>query len=297
MRIILWASLLGILVCALYFGYGCAVTPESYVLARVNGQPISLKDVIKHPQFRSLVREIVTRTLIRQKAAQMGITVDEAEVKKKLEEMKAQIGPGPSWERYMQLSGITEEQLLEEFRIRSIWEEYLKRNVNITDEEIKARFDSNPRFYKRMYGTEKSLTDEESDKLSYEDIKDWLKDYIIQTEASAKGQDILDRLLATADIDYLFLPPEERKRLAQEQMEARKAIEKEDAEKAMKAKQGESKAKEEKPAEKKDESAQGKSESQKKPNEEAKKPESPSKSGDGEKPAQGEKEKASNGSK
>ena len=281
MKINLWASLFGIVVTVLFFGYSCAVTPESYILARVNGQPISLKDVIKHPQFRSLVREIVTRTLVRQKAAQMGVTVDEAEVKKKLEEMKAQIGPGPSWERYMQLSGITEEQLLEEFRIRTIWEEFLKKNVNITEEEIKARFDSNPRFYKRMYGTEKSLTDEESDKLTYEDIKDWLKDYIIQTEAQARGQDILDRLLATSDIDYLFLPPEERKRLAQEQMEARKAIEKEDAEKALKVKENKSKTEEEKSAGKK---------------EETKKPESPSKSGNGEKSSQDQKGKGSESS-
>lgn len=223
--------LAAVLMAVVFLGYGCAITPESYVLAKVNGQPITLKDVIEHPAFKRIIDQIAQRSIIRQKAAEEGITVDEEKVKEKLDNMIAEIGPGPSWERWKQMQGLTEEDLLEEFRIRYLYEEMLKRRVNVTDEEVKARFDNNPLFYKRAYARENNLTEDEADKLTFEDIKGWLKDYVITTEAYAMGQKVLDELMASADIDYLFLPPEERQRLKQEQLEKRKALEAEKQEK------------------------------------------------------------------
>lgn len=202
----------------------CTVTPESYVLTRVNGQPITLKDLMNNPMFKRLVDQLVTKTIILQEAAKNNITVDQKQVQTELENMKTQIGPGPSWERWKQMQGLKEEDLLDQFKTEYLLKELLKRQVKITDEEIKARFEANPLFYKRMYAQEKKITDAEAEKLTYEDIKDYVKEQVITSEAYALGQNYLDTLITLANIDYYFLPPEERARLEAEKAEKRKAI-------------------------------------------------------------------------
>ncbi len=219
----------------------CAVTPESYVIAKVNGQPITLKDMIDNPMFKRFVDQLVMRVVIKQKAAEEHIVVDEKEIKKRLDDMISEIGPGPSWERWKQMQNVTEENLLEQFRIEALYEGLLKKRVNVSEEEAKARFEQNPLYYRRLYATEHKLTDAEVEKMSFEDIKDWVVDYIITSEAYAKGQTYLDDIMTLSKVDYLFLPPQERARIEAEKAEKSKAIlkkletEKEMAEAAKKA--------------------------------------------------------------
>ncbi len=206
------------------FSSTCTVTPESYVIAKANGEPITLKEVTDHPFFKSLVDQIATRIIIKQKAAEQGITVDNEAVKKRLDDMITQIGPGPSWERWKQSQGLTDEDLNEQFRIEYLLEQILKARVSLTEEEIKGRFEANPLFYRRQYARENNMTDEEAEKLTYEDVRDWVKNYIVTSEAYAQGQNYIGDLLALADVEYFFLSPEQRARIDAEKAEKRKAI-------------------------------------------------------------------------
>jgi len=224
MNKILMAGCAGLIVTAFLIATlgGCTATPDSYPVASVNGEVVTLKEVESFPGFKNLVDELIRRRLIAQQAAKLHVEVDPARVTQELEKMKKQIGPGPSFQQWLVENNVTEEQVREQIAISVMFEELLKREVTITEDEVKANFEQNPKFFRQLYGRENELTTEESDKLSFEDMKDWLMDYFKRSRGYSQAQDMVDDLMKQADIEYLFMSPDKRAALKKQQAEERK---------------------------------------------------------------------------
>jgi len=201
---------------------GCTVTPDSYPVAQVNGETVTLQEVESFPGFKSLVDQLIQRKLIMQKAASQSIQVDPARVEEELEKMKQQIGPGPSFQQWLVENNVTEEQVRQQVRISLSFEELLKSEAVVTDKEVKANFEQNPNFFRQLYGRENDLTTEEYEVLTFEELREWLIDYFKRSRGYSQAQDIMDNLMAEANIDYLFMSPEARSALKKQQEEQRK---------------------------------------------------------------------------
>lgn len=221
------AGLVAVLAAALvvFISSGCTMTPDTYPIATVNGEVVSLQDLETYPGFKAMVDKLVQQKLIQQRSAKEGVQVDPARLDEELNKMKEQIGPGPSYQQWLVESNITEQQLRQQIGLSLMFEGLLKRQVVVTEEEVKANFEQNPKFLRQMYGQEKHLTSEESENLTYEEMKDWLIEYMKRSRAYSQAQDLMDSLMNEADIDYLFMSPEARAALKKQQQEARKEAE------------------------------------------------------------------------
>jgi hypothetical protein len=191
----------------------CTITPDTYVLATAGSTKVTLKDIEDHPNFKMMVEEMVVRKIAAGKAREAGIHVDEAEVKKRMDEIKEQIGPGEAWENYLQMNGMTEEMATEQIRAHLEMLDYLKSKVEVKEEEVKAAFDQNPDFYREQYATENNLTADEADYLTYEDLKDYLIEQYTLNQAYRDFQSFVEKIKEEADIKYLWMSPELRKLL------------------------------------------------------------------------------------
>jgi parvulin-like peptidyl-prolyl isomerase len=110
------------------------------------------------PEFAQLrnaiVRSLVEQTEFEIAAEELGVEVSDADVEKRLTELKEQFfeGDGKKYEAELEKQGLTDEQVRSDVRTRLLSEkvfEEVTKDVKVTDEEVKAYYDEN----KAQFGT------------------------------------------------------------------------------------------------------------------------------------------------
>ncbi|OGK08715.1 MAG: hypothetical protein A2Y63_06890 [Candidatus Riflebacteria bacterium RBG_13_59_9] len=195
----------------------CTITPDTYTLATVNGNRITLKDLEDNPQFAGFMEQLVMTQLIEDAAAAKGLSVNDEDLNEKLEEMKAGAGGQAMWEEQLAAQGMDEDDVRGLIRPQMLLTELLKASVEVTEEDARAEFEMNPDYYRRAYGKENNLTVDETENLTFEDMKDYLIDQKKLSKGYEQGQSTIDKLKAEAKIEYLYLSPEEREKMRQRQ--------------------------------------------------------------------------------
>ena len=98
-----------------------AKTKSWPVVALVNGVPVSRFEVDQMMYNRigqQAVDEIITKRLIERELAEKKVKVDEAEVTKKLDDIKKQIGSDQDFAQALAFQGLTEAQLKEQIKFQ-----------------------------------------------------------------------------------------------------------------------------------------------------------------------------------
>jgi foldase protein PrsA len=102
----------------------------------------------------SIVRSLVERAEFELEAVEMDIEVPDAEVEKRLDELKEQFfqGDEEKYEKEIAKQGLTDEQVRREIRARLVSEkiyEAVTSSVKVTDADIKAYYDKNKAQFER----------------------------------------------------------------------------------------------------------------------------------------------------
>jgi foldase protein PrsA len=115
-------------------------------VATVNGQSISKADfdakLESSPAAVSTLQQMVREILLQQYAAKNGITVSDAEVAAKEDQIKANFPPG-SWGDMLKSRGLTEDDVHKLISDQIIIDKAVGKDVKISDAQIKAYFDKN----------------------------------------------------------------------------------------------------------------------------------------------------------
>jgi hypothetical protein len=191
----------------------CTITPDTYTIATVDDHRITLKDLQDDPGFRQMVDNSVMKLLIFDAASAKGISITKAQVDEEMEKMMEQFGSEEALMEFLEGQGATMEFVREYHKFMLTFNELLKSKVDITDEEVQAEFELNPEYYREQYARESDLTVDEAENLTFEDLKEYVVDQLKMARASMLGESTIDELKANADIDYLYLPPEERAKI------------------------------------------------------------------------------------
>lgn len=191
----------------------CTITPDTYTIATVDDHKITLKDVQDEPGFKQMVDNTVMRLLVFDAASAKGISITKEQVDEEIDKMKEQFGTEEALTEFLEAQGATMEFVREYHRFILTFNELLKSEVDVTDEEAKAEFELNPEHYRREYARESNLTVDEAENLAFEDLKEFVIDQLKLGKASMQGESTIDELKANADIDYLYLPLEERAKI------------------------------------------------------------------------------------
>lgn len=112
----------------------------------VNGQPISRAQfdtkLEGSPIARTVLQQMVQEALITQYAADNHITVSDADIAARENQLKANY-PGDAWSEMLDARGLTEQDVHDALRLQLILDNALQRNINISDSQIAQYFTRN----------------------------------------------------------------------------------------------------------------------------------------------------------
>ncbi len=115
-------------------------------IATVNGQSISKADfdskLESNPAAISTLQQMVREILIEQYAQKNNITISDADIAAKEDQIKQNFPPG-SWDDMLKSRGLTEDDVHKLLRDQIIIDKAVGKNVTISDAQIKAYFDKN----------------------------------------------------------------------------------------------------------------------------------------------------------
>lgn len=112
----------------------------------VNGQAISraqLDTKLENSQIaRSVLQQMVQEALINQYAAQHHITISDAQIAQREDQLKQNF-PGDAWNQMLQSRGLTEQDVHDALRIQLILDTALQQSANVSQAQIAQYFNRN----------------------------------------------------------------------------------------------------------------------------------------------------------
>lgn len=117
-----------------------------FVAAMVNGQPISnleLQQKLNQTDRQRVLTQLINETIIEQEAKKKGITVSDAEVNQKLNNMIQTYGGEDSFNQLLSQQGLTRDDLTQQLRVQLIFEKLYATEIAPTDAEIQKYMDDN----------------------------------------------------------------------------------------------------------------------------------------------------------
>ncbi|WP_347550876.1 SurA N-terminal domain-containing protein [Pseudalkalibacillus hwajinpoensis] len=143
---------------------------------------------------KEVMDNLIGQELLLQKAKEEGFSASEKEVETELEQIKAQFDGEDQLQEALKAQGLTLEQLESQYEDIVVVDKYVNEKVgtpDVTEEEMKA-------FY------EEQFTKDAENPPSYDEMKDRIKDYLVETKTQKKVQEIKDELKKEADIETLL---------------------------------------------------------------------------------------------
>ena len=115
-------------------------------IATVNGQAISKAQfdskLESSPAALGTLQQMVRDALIQQYAKNNNITVSDADIAKREDELKANF-PNGSWDEMLKSRGLTEKDVHDALQEQLIIDQAVGKDIKITDAQVKAYFDKN----------------------------------------------------------------------------------------------------------------------------------------------------------
>jgi foldase protein PrsA len=115
-------------------------------VATVNGQPISRSTFDQRletsPMGRTVLQQLVQETLIDQYAKSNNLSVSDAEIDARENQIKANF-PSGSWDEMLKARGLTEADVRSALKEQLVLSKALAKDVNVTPAQIKDYFDKN----------------------------------------------------------------------------------------------------------------------------------------------------------
>lgn len=194
-------------------GPGSKGSEESSVAFRVNGKAVTIKEIMSSPLVRQSLRQILIVDGIMSAAAAQGITIDEAEVDATMEEFKIQaVDRDQEFYEVMDQMDTTEADYKQNIRINMFWEALLELRLEYTDEDLKERWEENPKRYKTIYARENALTDNEKDALTFEDVRETVDEAYKYERFGALSTVMEQDIVDNTDLNITCISdPEQRK--------------------------------------------------------------------------------------
>jgi foldase protein PrsA len=140
------AQRLAVGLAGLLLGTSLAACSGGGAVATVNGEPISHQTFDTRlegsPIGRTILQQLVQETLIQQYAKNNNITVTDAEIDARENQIKANF-PAGSWDEMLKARGLTEADVRAALKEQVILDKALAKDVTITPAQIKSYFEKN----------------------------------------------------------------------------------------------------------------------------------------------------------
>jgi len=131
---------------SLLMGTTLAACSSGGAVATVNGQPITRSEfdsrLESSPMGRTVLQQLVQETLIDQYAKSNGISVSDADIDARENQIKANF-PSGSWDEMLKARGLTEADVRSALRDQIVLDKALEKDVTIKPSQIQDYFNKN----------------------------------------------------------------------------------------------------------------------------------------------------------
>lgn len=183
-----------ILIAIIAAGLLVYLVKDLFVVAMVNGKPISRLAVIRELESRGgkqTLDSLVTQTLILQEAEKNSISVNDEEVEGEISKIKSDLEKqGQNLEQALSSQGMTEEDLRKQVKVQKTVEKILGDKVQVTDEEVDSYIQTSG-----FYEEGQEATNEE---------KGQAKEQLKQQKLSQEFNNWLTQVKSEANITYFL---------------------------------------------------------------------------------------------
>ncbi|MFW5796011.1 MAG: peptidylprolyl isomerase [Alkalispirochaeta sp.] len=144
-------------------------------IARFEAQNQQAFDPQYRPQLeRQVLDSLITRELLEQEAARLGVEVSDEQVDETLGQFKGQFPNESAYQMALEQEGFTEDEFLGELRRQMVIEEVIRTRaydeVAVTEEQMRSFYDDNPQYFeisdqveaRHIILTTEGITDEET---------------------------------------------------------------------------------------------------------------------------------------
>lgn len=167
---------------------------RQFIVATVNGRPISRIDLIKELEKKdgkAVLETLVTEQLILQEAEKRKITILDTDVKGEIANIEKSVSEqGQNLDALLSQQGMTRSDLLKQVKIQLLLKKMAGGNITVTDKEINDYLEKNKDSIPQ--GTDPAT------------LKPRIKTQLVQQKTSDKIQKLISDLQAKAKIQYLL---------------------------------------------------------------------------------------------
>jgi foldase protein PrsA len=165
---------------------------DQFVVAMVNGQPISRLAIIKELEKQygeGTLETLITKTLVLQEAKKQGVVVSDEEVSQEMARIEESVAAqGQNLDQVLGMQGISREELEEQIEIQKIAEKIADEGLEVTDEEVEKYFEENRESF--------------ADDVSEEELKENIREQLKQQKLNEAINSWVTSLRDTATINY-----------------------------------------------------------------------------------------------
>lgn len=165
---------------------------KTVIVATINGQPISRFEVISTLEKqggKQVVDSLVSKALLLQKAKQEKIEVKEETINMEIDKIKKQVkGQGQDLETVLATQGLTQKDLEEQIKLRSILEKLLAGKTKVTDKEVNNYMEKNRESF--------------PEEMKPAELKKTIREQLENQKLSVAAQELLNDLKTEASIKY-----------------------------------------------------------------------------------------------
>lgn len=164
-------------------------TDSSDVLAKFGSKSVTLKQIASDRRFKMMIQDALFTHMVFEKCANERIEITEADVEEQMAKMRRDFGNDEAeLENYVKATGKTMDEVREDQRKFVAITKLLRKRVAMSDEDIRNYYDTQSRNIKQTYAAEHGLTEEETEALTYEQVKSKADEMLFMQRANEEFQ-------------------------------------------------------------------------------------------------------------
>ena len=175
-----------VFICGIYLGRSLLFA------AIIGGKPIyrdKLISELEKQAGKQALDSLNTKELVSQEAKRKGINITDQDVNSEIERItKIVEAQGTTLEAALATQGQTIENLTENIKLQKTVEQLLSDKISVSEEDIQKYFETNKSYY--------------GEDAKFDDIKDSIKDQLVQEKLSSEFQILLEKLKSEGNIIY-----------------------------------------------------------------------------------------------
>jgi len=184
-------------------GTSSKVASGSKPIMIVDGENVYAADLLAFPAIRNPLRAYIYRVSLTQEARRLGVTVSEDKLNERIENEKKSVADNrqQTWQEYLDDMNYTDEEYIAEKRDELLLDELIALDIDISDEALRSYFDANKDDTLRRYFKDFYMPESERDKVTFEDVKDYVRDLKLQKETFPVRTEKIRELINSATLE------------------------------------------------------------------------------------------------